>query len=177
MSLSDIASIGSLISGLAVLISLVYLSVQVRQAERNQRAVMNQGLIGRMVDNVFHLVDPTLADLHFKAMMDVEDRSGTEVLRLMNVAIAMICPAMDAWVQREAHLIDDRMFAIAMRPVRTMFSAPVYRAIWPMVRGAFPRGFGEAFEKELSSIPLREEPIDLAAQLQANLASLREGAA
>ena len=52
MDVTDIASIGSLISGLAVLISLVYLSLQVRQAELNQRAVVNQGLIGRMVDNV-----------------------------------------------------------------------------------------------------------------------------
>jgi len=176
MSLSDIASIGSLISGLAVLVSLVYLSLQVRQAERNQRAVVNQGLIGRWVDGVFHLVDPTLGDLHFSAMTGVEDYSGADVLRLMNVVITTVAPALDAWVQREAHLIDDRMFEIAMRQGRIMFSTPVYRAIWPMARGAFPRAFGEVFEKELSSIPLRE-PVDLVAQLKANLAALRERAA
>ena len=34
MTLSDLASIGSLISGIAVLISLIYLSLQVRQAEK-----------------------------------------------------------------------------------------------------------------------------------------------
>ena len=38
MSLFDLASIGSLVSGVAVLVSLVYLSVQVKKAERNQQA-------------------------------------------------------------------------------------------------------------------------------------------
>src|SRR6185369_1973473 len=37
MTLSDLAAIGSLVSGFAVLISLVYLSLQVKQTERNQQ--------------------------------------------------------------------------------------------------------------------------------------------
>lgn len=38
MTLSDFAAIGSFVSGGAVLVSLVYLSLQVRQTERNQQA-------------------------------------------------------------------------------------------------------------------------------------------
>ena len=43
MSLTDLASIGSLISSVAVLISLIYLALQVRQAEKNQQASIRQG--------------------------------------------------------------------------------------------------------------------------------------
>ena len=50
MTLSDLASIGSLVSGLAVLGSLFYLSLQNRQLDRNQRALMNQGVINRGVE-------------------------------------------------------------------------------------------------------------------------------
>src|SRR5579862_4809924 len=50
MTLADLASIGSLISGVAVLISLIYLALQVRQAEKNQRALMNQGTAARVSD-------------------------------------------------------------------------------------------------------------------------------
>ena len=49
MTLSDFASIGSLVSGLAVLGSRSYPSVQNRLLEKNQRALMNQGLINRIV--------------------------------------------------------------------------------------------------------------------------------
>ena len=50
MSLSDLSSLGSFISGVAVLVSLVYLAIQFRQAEKNQRAVLNQGYITRVAD-------------------------------------------------------------------------------------------------------------------------------
>ena len=37
MSLTDLASLGSFVSGVTVLISLIYLALQVRQAEKNDR--------------------------------------------------------------------------------------------------------------------------------------------
>lgn len=49
MSLSDLAALGSFISGLGVLVSLVFLyfqlrqiGVQVKQTEKNQRALISQ---------------------------------------------------------------------------------------------------------------------------------------
>jgi len=50
MSLSDLASLGSFVSGLAVLISLIYLAIQVQQAEQNQKAQIQQGRAARLVD-------------------------------------------------------------------------------------------------------------------------------
>jgi hypothetical protein len=50
MSRSDLALTGSLVSGLAVLVSLVYLSVQVKQAERNQQVSIESARATRTVD-------------------------------------------------------------------------------------------------------------------------------
>jgi len=47
MSLSDLAAFGSFVSGLAVLVSLIFLLLQVRQTNRNQRALMQQGISAR----------------------------------------------------------------------------------------------------------------------------------
>lgn len=58
MSLSDLASIGTLVGGVAVLISLVYLSLQIRQTERNQRALINQGAMARDTVMVAMLPQP-----------------------------------------------------------------------------------------------------------------------
>ncbi len=62
MTLSDLASLGSFVSGAAVLISLVFLyfqirqvNAQVRQAERNQRALLQQGRAGRAADTNFEM--------------------------------------------------------------------------------------------------------------------------
>jgi hypothetical protein len=178
MSLSDLASLGSFVSGFAVLVSLVFLyfqlrqvNQQVRQAERNQRAAVTQGSVGRGIEIVLGLTDPSLSETHFRAMSDASDLSGAEVLKLMNVVIAFASNAQEAWVQRRHGLIDEIPYELQMRMARTVFTAPTYRAIWPMARAAFPREFGEVFQKEIERLPLRE-PIDLARQFKSNRAAL-----
>lgn len=48
MSLSDLSSIGSLVSGVGVMISLIYLSLQIRQSSRNQQATIHHDRVARM---------------------------------------------------------------------------------------------------------------------------------
>jgi hypothetical protein len=50
MSLSDLASLGSFVSGFAVLISLIYLSLQVRQTKRNQQIAIRHSRASRIVE-------------------------------------------------------------------------------------------------------------------------------
>ena len=72
MKLSDLASIGSLISSAAVLISLVYLALQIRQAERNQRALIHQGRASRMIALMAQIADPGIVDGYFLAIFGSE---------------------------------------------------------------------------------------------------------
>ena len=67
MSLSDLASIGSFVSDVAVVVSLIYLSVQVRHADRNQQAAIRQGRSTRTVDLFMLATDPSAADAIAKA--------------------------------------------------------------------------------------------------------------
>ena len=171
MSLSDFASIGSLVSGGAVLVSLVYLSLQIRQTERNQRASVNQRIIDRQFDVSLRLSEPPLAGLHLRAFTNQEDYTDAEILQLMNVAAAVATGAMDAWVQHKANLIDELAFNSALRPAATMFCQPVYRSIWPMARAVFPREFRDFFEDHINRIPLREQ-VNLGVQFRANMKGL-----
>ena len=63
MSLADLTTLASLISSVAVLVSLLFLAVQVRQSNRNQRSLMQQGRTPRNVDLRFRLADPELSKL------------------------------------------------------------------------------------------------------------------
>jgi hypothetical protein len=67
MSLSDLASLGSFVSGFAVLVTLVLLLLQMRQSNQNQRALMSQGNIDRIGNILRWLAEPHIADLDFRA--------------------------------------------------------------------------------------------------------------
>jgi hypothetical protein len=58
MSFSDLAAIGGFISSLAVCGSLIYLALQVRQSDRNQRALMTQGMLTRGADIIMYMAQP-----------------------------------------------------------------------------------------------------------------------
>src|SRR5437763_10050808 len=60
MSLSDLASLASVVSGLAVVVSFVFLALQIRQANRNQRSLIQQGRADNAVEMMLRLTDPAL---------------------------------------------------------------------------------------------------------------------
>jgi hypothetical protein len=176
MTLSDLSSIVGVISGLAVLGSLIYLSLQTRQMERNQRATMHQGFSTRDADIALRLAEPNFAHIWNRAFLSEGEFTQTEVAQLINIVRATLLSVEDAYLLRKSRLIDDVMFETSMGQVRSLFSLPIFRAIWPMARGSFSREFSDFFEKWIRSVPLRRQ-VDLSAQLKINLAKIEAAGA
>src|SRR5947209_18988379 len=91
MNLSDLASIGSFVSGVAVLISLVYLATQVRQAAKATRSEIHQNILHGWM-GAGNLV-ATHAELFARATNsgaeEIEAMSDAEKLTFVTVAMAM----------------------------------------------------------------------------------------
>jgi hypothetical protein len=79
MSLGDLASIGSFVSGIAVLVSLIYVGLQVRQAKQHQQAAIRQGRADRIVTMCFQGGDPSIADAIAKGYAGAEDITATQL--------------------------------------------------------------------------------------------------
>lgn len=67
MSLSDVAAIGSLVSALAVLVSFLFLTAQIRQNNRLQRSLIQQGRSWRLTDRLVTMVEPQMSRLIVRA--------------------------------------------------------------------------------------------------------------
>lgn len=61
MSLIDLASLGSFVSGIAVLISLIYLALQISQNAKHTRALIQQGRITGIIDQYLAMAATDLA--------------------------------------------------------------------------------------------------------------------
>ena len=67
MSLSDLAAIGSFVSGIAVVFSFVFLALQIRQSNLNQRSLIQQGRSTRRIELLLRRADPDLSDIMERA--------------------------------------------------------------------------------------------------------------
>ncbi len=81
MTLSDLASIGSFISGIAVLVSLVYLAIQIRQSTRAQRAMGHQNRHDFAQQFLLKLSEEPTAAIFLRGAAGSADLTPTEALQ------------------------------------------------------------------------------------------------
>jgi hypothetical protein len=89
MSLSDLASLGSFVSGFAVLFSLIYLALQVRQTKRNQQIAIRHSRASRIVDLQLALADPAVADAWLHGSGSPQEITQTELGQFINLCRAL----------------------------------------------------------------------------------------
>src|ERR1700683_5096821 len=110
MSFSDLASLGSLVSGCAVLVSLVYLALQVRQAEKNQQAQITQTRTTRSIDILMQYSEPGLAEAVMRARKGARDLTETEHIQFTSYMLALFSHWEDSYFQHADRLMTHRAF-------------------------------------------------------------------
>jgi hypothetical protein len=153
MTLSDIASVGSLISGLAVLASLVYLSLQFRQTERNQQAIIRQGRINRAVELMTARMEPAVAEAVSNGIDGERNLTSQQLALFTSYADAYFLHAEDTYYQHEAGLLNEAAFATFAAYQRYAFTQCGMRVQWKRQRVYYAGAFVAFMDKLLAEAP------------------------
>jgi hypothetical protein len=152
MSLSDLSTIASLISSVAVLVSLIYLAIQVRQAERNQQASIRQGRATRAVDIILAAGEPSWAEALPKGTAGAADITLAQFGQFNAIYGAFLASAEDSYFQHKEGLLSDAVFASFAASWRQTLAQPGVRALWRLRRTGFEHGFAEFMDKLMSEV-------------------------
>ena len=170
MSISDIAAVGSLASGVAVLVSLILLyyqlrqlTAQVKQAEQYQQTLVKQARTSRVMEVNARLADAEFAAVNVRVMTNATDLTLQEWSRFNAHARAIFQNGEDTFSQYRRGLLhhdDFDGFALALR---WTFRAPGLRVAWKTHRASFPPayvGFVDEIVAESPVAPLRPEMLE-----------------
>jgi len=163
MSLSDLASLGSFVSGLAVLISLIYLALQVRQTKRNQQIAIRHSRATRVVELHVALADIAVADAWLHGSLSPRDITPTELSQFVNLCRALFFHFEDSFYQREEGLLNDDAFETVVAGVRFSARSPGFRAAWRMARPNFGGRFLTFMDGVIIGSTV-EPPVDLSVE-------------
>jgi hypothetical protein len=142
MTLSDIATVASIVSSVALTISLVYVALQVRQAEKNQRGLMQQGRANRLSSDLMLLAEPQMASLWIKGLHTPETLAGEELERYLLLCRAAFISGEDSFLQHCAGLLDESAFRSFTAGVRGQLSGSSgLRAAWALLSHQFGSEF------------------------------------
>jgi len=160
MSLSVLASLGSFVSGFAVLISLIYLALQVRQTERNQQISIRHSRGTRIVELHLALADAAMADAWLHGSVSPQELTQTELSQFINLCRALFFHFEDSFYQRQEGLLNDAAFETVVAGVRLSARSPGWRAAWRIARANFGGRF-LAFMDEVGAASAVEPSVDL----------------
>jgi hypothetical protein len=181
VSLSDLASVGSLVSGVAVLVSLLLLYIQlrqigeqIRQTEKNQKAVIGQGRTNRMVEISLRAAEPGLSPALVNAMSNAHDITPHQLFQLFNYSRALFLNAEDTYYQHARGLLEDEPFVGFANAIRGTIASPGMRYMWQAGRALYGPEFVGWVDALIEQTPLGRPavPDEQLAQWRAGMSRL-----
>ena len=176
MSLADLASIGSFISGIAVLISLVYLGLQVRQAKLHQQAAIRQGRADRIVAMCFEGGAPSVAEAVARGYAGTPDITETQLAQFHYICRGFFYHCEEEFFQHKEGLANDAYYASFLAGTGRMFCETGLRVQWKQQRAGFVSEFVAVMDKLLEENQPISHPDALAQWKTAIAAEKAQGA-
>jgi hypothetical protein len=130
MTLSDLASIGSLVSGIAVAVTLTFLQMQMRQANRDQRSLMQQGRAERYTSLLAWMTEARMSDIFVRADAGDLSLSAPETFAHFRLCAAWFWSLEDSFVLHRAGMLDDLSWEGEMALLTGIVSIPSMRVAW-----------------------------------------------
>ncbi len=143
MSLSDLAAVGSFVSGIAVVFSFTFLALQIRQANRNQRSLMQQGRSARNVDILLRMSDPFMSETIAEADSNCAALGPGKIWAFYGFAGAVFWTYEDSFLQFRANTLDATSWESDVTTIKRLLRYPAYRVAWKMARDGMSGGYRE----------------------------------
>ena len=152
MSLSDLAAFGSFVSGIAVFFSFFFLAFQLRQANRNQKSLMQQARTARNVEILLKLADPEMSEMIAEADTDHAALSDAKIWSFYGFAAAVFWSYEDSFLQFEANTLDASSWESDVATLGRLLAHPRYRAVWKMARDGMRGNYRDYIDRLMSEV-------------------------
>ncbi|HVV64342.1 MAG TPA: hypothetical protein VG843_00005 [Rhizomicrobium sp.] len=156
MTLSDLAAVGSFLSGIAVVISVIFLTLQMRQSNRNQRSLIQQARTGRNIETLLRITDEYISETIAEADLNCATLSPARIWAFYGLAGAVFWSYEDSFMQFRAKTLDRRSWDSDVATIRRLLGYPAYRVAWKMARGGMSgeyRDYVDAIMREVKIEP------------------------
>jgi hypothetical protein len=170
MPLEQVYYLSQSVASIAVVCSLVYLALQVRQAERSQRAMMQQGRADRTSQASLAIATPELAAVWNRGGDGDPTMTPDEVAQFLLMCRAAFLSGEDSFLQHKLGTLDSSAFESYSAGVRAYLSRPGFRAAWRLSAPQFGKAFRDFGDAQIAAIPVAPD-VDVYAEWKKALLS------
>ena len=110
MSLQDWGALGELIGGAAIIVSLLYVGLEIRQSSNASRAATNQAFSIQFSDLIVQITNSDLRDIFWRGLNGLNNLKGSENAALMAYLTAIMRTYETFYFERVEGRFDSRMW-------------------------------------------------------------------
>jgi len=157
MNLEQLANIGEFISGIAVIASLIYLAIQIRQNTRSVKSSTLATNTSNWSSMLVNLASDTKSEAYLSGVAGKEDISPEHFLQFLLIARAMLVSFETQHYQFLKGALDRDIYLGYERACRDQILAyPGFQMVWAITRDGFSPAFAELVDKLISEISAGE---------------------
>jgi hypothetical protein len=154
MTLEEIFYASQSVASIAVVGSLIYLGLQVRGADRSQRAIMQQGRADRASKASLTVANPVFVRIWERGMAGDPTLTREEVTQWLLICRAAFLSGEDSFLQHRAGTLDQAAFDSYRAGVRAYMSRAGFRAAWKLSAAQFGKDFREFVDTQIAAVPI-----------------------
>ena len=141
MSLQDWGAIGELIGGIAIIVSLLYVGLQIRQGTNASRAATNQAFSRQFSDIILQITKPELHDIFWRGIKGLKQLKGSELAAFMALLGSIMRTYETFYFERMEGRFDSRMWDGYEAQLVDLFNNKGVREYWEMRKHQFSDEF------------------------------------
>ena len=149
MTLDQLANIGEIIGSIAVIISIVYLAIQIRTNTEAERTLTYQAVVSDFgaLNNTMAST-PELSHLFVEAMEDYHQLSSDEKARISQLFFQCFRYFENMFYQHRKGYLDEEVWIGWKRMMLTYYSRPGFQTWWEHRKDVYSEPFGLFLETE-----------------------------
>ncbi len=151
MTLEEWAAVGEIVGGGAILVSLIYVAVQIRQANRNSRASAIQSFSSQFSTAMLAFGEPRNVELHLSANTGLASLSESDLAEYTALLMTMFRMWESFFIQQQEGVMDKPMFDALMRQARYLYESQGARELWNKRKSVFTPEFANFLDNEIST--------------------------
>jgi len=154
MNWDAIGAIGEIVGAAAVVVSLIYLAVQIRVQNSESRIAGNHAMSEGFRDSIAELSDANLSDIFHRAMGTVDSITDQELLQMFAVSQRILRVWEEAYGLHETGRIDTDLWDAMVRQYASFLGHAGIRHVWDLRKQYYNEKF-RAFVDELPASDYR----------------------
>ena len=156
MTFEQISSVSQSIAAVAVVASLIFVGVQIRQGDKTQRAVMHDNRLRQIRETALHLASPGVTDSFIKGSAAAPDITETEWTQFFFASLVQDITRDEQYRQFREGLIGSERWRQTQATIVGSMTTPGYRAIYRLNRPFFSPEFQSMLDAMLDQVSAQD---------------------